>query len=244
MLKIPYTIYCWMAVIIGFISFTITGLIFWPFFKEKQKQYYALASFFIRLLFTVTGIKVEIHGSEQLPKENIILVSNHQSLIDIFVLMAYFPKQITFFAKKELKNVPILGFNIVQMGHVLVDRAEGRKALKQLDIIKDKLIEGKSIIIFPEGTRSKDGKIGPFKKGAFLLAHDTKKVLIPCYIKGSGKTLPKNKLWITPAKISIHLHAEVKNDSSKAEKKPIAINNMKDETREILLTTQTKVETA
>lgn len=242
MIKVLYTIYCWIIVVAGFTSFTITGVIRWPFFEDKQKDYYSLACKFIRILFFLTGIKVDVHGTEHVPNENVILVSNHQSLIDIFVLMAYFPKQITFFAKKELKHVPILGFNLVQMGHVLVDREKGRKALKQLDIIKEKLIEGKSIIIFPEGTRSKTGEIGPFKKGAFLLAYDTQKALIPCYIKGTGKMLPKNKFWITQAKISLHIQPELKNNQNEIDKKAVVVNNIKDETKNMLVDVQRKVE--
>ena len=113
------------------------------------------------------------------------------------------------------------------MGHVLVDRAKGRKALQQLDVIKTKLTEGRTVNIFPEGTRSKTGEIGAFKKGAFLLAYDTETPLVPCYIKGTGKTLPKNKMRITPSEISITIESTVKIDKSNNQQRSIAVNAIK-----------------
>ncbi len=241
MIKLVYTIYCWFAVIVGFISFTCTGLVTWPFFKDKQQGYYNLAKKFIRLLFFFTNIKVDTIGIENIPDTNVIVVSNHQSLLDIFFLMAFFPKQITFFAKKELKYVPILGFNLVQMGHVLVDRGKGKKALTQLNMIKSKLLDGKSIIIFPEGTRSSDGQIASFKKGAFVLSNQTSKPLIPCLISGTGKTLPKNKFWITNTKIKLHILPEVRVMVKEKDNKTL-VDLYKTTTRNILLETQKKLD--
>jgi 1-acyl-sn-glycerol-3-phosphate acyltransferase len=155
--------------------------------------------------------------------------------------MAFFPKQITFFAKKELKYVPILGFNLIQMGHVLVDRGKGKKALTQLNMIKSKLLDGKSIIIFPEGTRSSDGQIASFKKGAFVLSNQTSKPLIPCLISGTGKTLPKNKFWITNTKIKLHILPEVRVMVKEKDNKTL-VDLYKTTTRDMLLETQKKLD--
>ena len=240
MTKIGYTIYCWVVLGLGFCSFTLLGFICWPFFKHKQQGYYSLAKLHLHCLFFLTAIKVNIHDTDKLPDDNVIIVANHQSLIDIFVLMAYFPKQITFFAKKELKKVPLLGLNMMLMGHVFVDRGSGKKSMKQLNQIKSKLLEGRTILLFPEGTRSTNGVIGDFKKGAFLLSKSSKKHIVPCYIKGSGRLLPKNSWLITNDPIDIYVGDYLNIESVDPEKKDVGA--LAEKTREIILEKQALVQ--
>ena len=210
MFKIGYTIYCWLLLVLGFLSFTLLGFICWPFFKHKQQGYYSLAKLHLHCLFFLTAIKVNIHDTDKLPDDNVIIAANHQSLIDIFVLMAYFPKQITFFAKKELKKVPILNKDIEKMEHEFVDRNQSTKALEQLQKMGERLKRNFNILLFAEGTRSETGEVLPFKRGAFYLAATTKKNIIPCYIHGTNNVLRKNSKLFYPSKVTLSLGKMIK----------------------------------
>ncbi|RAP29798.1 hypothetical protein DID78_03350 [Candidatus Marinamargulisbacteria bacterium SCGC AG-343-D04] len=222
-LNLIYTVYFATLIVASFILhfFICTPLLLFPT-KLKQKICYNLAIPFLKVSFALAGISLSIQGEERIPKdENVIFFSNHQSLLDIIVLMTLIPKKITFFAKRELKKVPILSQDISNMGHVFVDRNQSKKASEQLRLIEQKLHENHNIIIFPEGTRSSDGELLPFKRGAFLLAANTQKTLIPCYIRGTGKVLKKKSFWVKPGNIQICIGEPIvtRNEDEKDPKK-------------------------
>ena len=145
-----------------------------------------------------------VHGEENIPTdENVIFISNHQSHLDIIVLMVLIKKQITFFAKQELKSVPILSQDISNMGHVFVDRKSIKRSSEQLAIIEEQLNNKRNVIVFPEGTRSDDGTLLPFKRGAFLMSANTKTTILPCYLHGTGTVLNKKSFLFKPGKIQL-----------------------------------------
>ncbi|RAP32241.1 hypothetical protein DID75_05190 [Candidatus Marinamargulisbacteria bacterium SCGC AG-410-N11] len=199
-----YSIYAIFIIVSIFIGFLITCYISRMFNKNNHQLNYKFAKLFLNIGFFLMQVKVSIKGSHNLPKNNpFILASNHQSLWDIPVLIVKIHNQLSFIAKSELNKIPILGWSIRNCGHYLVDRNKPRKAVKQLSKIEKDLQKDKNIIIFPEGTRSSSQKILKFKRGAFKLAINANSSIIPCYINGSGKFLPKNKLLMKPTKIDI-----------------------------------------
>jgi 1-acyl-sn-glycerol-3-phosphate acyltransferase len=186
---------------------------------NKTQRFYELSLPFSRFAFFVLGQRVTMHGLENIPNDkNVLFISNHQSTLDVVMLMAKQPKRITFFAKRELSKIPFLNGDITNMGHIFVDRDNAKKSLQQLDMIKDQLEQGKNIIMFPEGTRSVTDEILPFKRGAFMLAARSKKTIIPTYIKGTNKLVSKHQFLCSPGKVDIYFGKAITEFTNLSEK--------------------------
>jgi 1-acyl-sn-glycerol-3-phosphate acyltransferase len=164
-----------------------------------------------RMMLWAPGAELEIIGREHCdPKRPVIIASNHQSTLDIPALMiAFWPTEIRFVAKKIIKYVPLFGWYMALAGFVFVDRGNKREGRKSLQIAADKIAAGTSIIIFPEGTRSADGEIGPFKKGTFALATMAKVPICPVAIEGSRHVMPQARWDVRPGKIRVKIGAPI-----------------------------------
>ncbi len=158
------------------------------------------------VLLWAGGAKLEVRGLENLKKgQPYIFVSNHQSTIDIPTLFMAIPWDTRFVAKKQLKYVPMLGWYMWAAKFVFVDRSNHREAVRSLDEAGEQIRGGISIIVFPEGTRSDDRKVHPFKKGPFALAMKARVPVVPVAIEGSGLLMPKNSWQITPGPITVSI---------------------------------------
>ncbi len=156
------------------------------------------------VLLWAGGAKLEVTGLENRQKGTpYIFVSNHQSTIDIPVLFVALPWDTRFVAKKMLKYVPMLGWYMWAAKFIFVDRGNHREAVRSLDEGGAQIRSGISIIVFPEGTRSDDRRVMPFKKGPFALAMKAGVAVVPVAIEGSGKLMPKNSWNITPGPIRV-----------------------------------------
>jgi 1-acyl-sn-glycerol-3-phosphate acyltransferase len=153
------------------------------------------------------GAKLRVEGNEYCdPKRPTIYVSNHQSTLDIPTLFqALLPVHFRFVAKKIVKYVPIMGWYLVLAGFVFIDRKNRRAALKSLDLAAQKIRNGTSIVMFPEGTRSPDGRILPFKKGPFALAMKAGVGICPVAIEGTGTVMPKNSWNVQPGEVRVKI---------------------------------------
>ena len=146
-----------------------------------------------RTMLRAANVHVTLEGAENLRRaEPQIVVSNHQSWFDVFALAAHLPVRYRFVAKKELGSIPIFGRAWKSCGHVSVDRGNREAAIEALDqawreVHQDKL----TMVLFPEGTRSPDGRMQPFKKGAFVLAVQGQVPLVPVAVVGSRDIMPK-----------------------------------------------------
>lgn len=137
--------------------------------------------------------------------ETYIFMSNHGSWMDIPAMFGAVPMSLRMVSKAELMKVPIFGHAMANAGFIAVDRMNRNKAIKQLDEAKKRLREGISIWIAPEGTRSRDGTIKPFKKGGFYLAKDLLMPIVPVYIEGANDVMPADSLMIKPNQsITVH----------------------------------------
>jgi 1-acyl-sn-glycerol-3-phosphate acyltransferase len=158
------------------------------------------------VLLWVGGVKLLVHGRDHIDTSKpAIYVSNHQSTIDIPVLFMAIPVNLRFVGKKELGYVPILGWYLVLAGYILIDRGNHRKAIASLEKAAQKIRKGTNIIVYPEGTRSPDGTVMPFKKGPFALAIKSGVPIIPVTIEGSGRVMPKNSWNAKPGTIEVML---------------------------------------
>ena len=188
------------------------------FFDRSGNVSHRISRLWCRLLCKLNGINVEINGLENiLPDRPQIFVSNHQGYFDIFALSGYLPVQIRWIAKSSLFRIPFLGQAMTAAGYIPVERDNRKKAYEAFNKTLEKIKEGCSIIIFPEGTRSEDGEIGPFKKGSNLIASRSKSPMVPITIIGSGDIIKKGSATITPGPIRVVISSPVEPVSDKKE---------------------------
>jgi 1-acyl-sn-glycerol-3-phosphate acyltransferase len=174
-------------------------------FNSKGLVSHITSKTFSKIILFIAGAKLKIEGIERIDrKEKYIFVSNHLSYFDIPVIISAIPNNIRFIYKKSIAYVPFFGWAVYFGGYVAVDRSNARNGFhaikKAASIIKDK---GLSFIIFPEGTRSIDGSIGNFKRGAFMLAGEVKEKIVPVTIINSNKILPKKSYKIKSGEIKV-----------------------------------------
>jgi 1-acyl-sn-glycerol-3-phosphate acyltransferase len=130
-------------------------------------------------------------------------MANHQSLVDIWALIPVIPAPTMFAAKKSLFGVPGLGWSMAASGFALIDRSNRVSAIRSLSAAAGKVRGGRPLVLFPEGTRSRDGRLGSFKKGPFHLALEAGVAVVPVAISGSGKTLPPGRIRIRPGVVTV-----------------------------------------
>ena len=164
-----------------------------------------------KAILIAANIHAEVSGIENIkPGASYIIISNHQSHLDIPVLVYNLPLRLTFLAKKELFKIPFFGWGMQAAGILKIDRSNKSKAIQTLKNAERIIVEKKfSVIAFPEGTRSNDGKIHEFKKGSFVLAIGTGLWVLPVSIKGTYDVLPKKKIRIRPGRVKIKIHEPI-----------------------------------
>ncbi len=159
-----------------------------------------------RLNIAVSLVTVKVEGLHNLdPQTSYIIAANHQSLVDIYVIYGYLPTNFKWVMKKELRSVPILGVACEAMGHIIVDRSNTNAALGTINLARARIINGKSVLFFPEGTRSRSGSLMPFKKGAFRLAVELGLPILPVVIHGTNKILPSDTTDLAPGNARLEI---------------------------------------
>lgn len=183
---------------------SVTAIIMIVLFRRTAKDVQFLPKTMMRIVCWVAGVKVKVTGGDKLDHSRpYIFAANHQSQFDIFALQGYLGFDFRWLAKKELFQVPVFGQGMRVAGYIPVDRSHGRQALKSLDEAAKRIADGTSVIIFPEGTRSPDGKLHEFKPGAMVLAIKAGVPLVPVAILGTHQVLPKGRLLAKPGQVRI-----------------------------------------
>ena len=198
--------YLFLTVFIPLTFLFAASAIICSLFDTSGRVYAFHARLWARLSLALAGVKVYIQGTEKLPDGPVIFMSNHQSNFDILSLLATMPRQINWIAKKELFDIPVFGPSMRRGGYIPLDRSDGRKALKSMDNAARIIRAGKSVVMFPEGTRSLDTQLLPFKRGGFLLAHKAGVPIVPVTISGSGRVNPAGSTRLYRGTITITLH--------------------------------------
>ncbi len=158
------------------------------------------------LILKTTGVRVEVHGLDRIrPGHTYVFVSNHQSIYDIPVIFASLPYQLRIIAKASLARFPLLGWHLKRGGHLFVDREHPDRA-GILGRWRSLVSESVSLIIFAEGTRSRDGHVGRFKAGSFLLALEAGLAVVPIAVVGTRQVMPKGRLRTEPAAVKLVVH--------------------------------------
>ncbi len=200
-----------------FVGFVIVSIIFalmeiftLPFHKGGRLFHY-LARGWARVALYTCGIQVKLKGIEKLePDRHYLYVSNHASMFDIPVLIAGIPDQIRIVYKKELEVIPIFGWALKWGSYIGIDRRGKTEAVKSLERAAKKIREGASVLLYAEGTRTLDGKLQPFKRGAFNLAVKAGVPVVPLTINGTFNILRKHSISVQPGTAELILESPIK----------------------------------
>lgn len=160
------------------------------------------------LILKTTGVRVTVRGLEHLePGRSYVFAANHQSIYDIPIVFTSIPFQLRIVAKESLGRIPFMGWHLHRAGHLLVDRRNPGADIVQK--MRRLVGESSSLIVFPEGTRSRDGAVGRFKKGSFLVAMDAGLPVVPVSITNSRNVMRKGELMVCPGEVELTIHPPV-----------------------------------
>lgn len=150
------------------------------------------------------GIRVQLEGLSHLPQTSAVLVGNHQGIFEILALIAYLPNQPVFVGKQEAFRIPLFGHAMRAFGHIAIDREDREQAITSIRQGAERLkAHNDQVVFFPEGTRTRDGKLKPFKKGAFVFALESDLKIVPFAVDGSFQALPPGRRVIYPGLVRL-----------------------------------------
>jgi 1-acyl-sn-glycerol-3-phosphate acyltransferase len=173
---------------------------------EKSRFYQKGARLWGSLLAGASMMKIKVSGLENIPDDtNVIFTPNHQSYLDIFILLKYLPRPFRFVIMRKLFKVPIIGYHITKAGFVSLDRKDRKSSIKTIHMIIDMLGKNESFVIFPEGKLTKDGSLGEFGRGASIIIQRSRKPVIPISIDGTFGVLPKGAWELRPAEVRVSI---------------------------------------
>ncbi len=213
LLRRLYSVYKWLVVIpvLGLSTF-INGMsvVTLVWFVQPKILSRIFGTSWARINSWFTPMMVSVRGREHVdPGQSYVIVCNHQSQYDIFVLYGWLGIDFKWIMKQELRNIPVIGVACEKLGHIYVDRSNREAALGAIETAKSRLIDGTSVLFFPEGTRSRDGRLKKFKRGAFHLALDLQLPLLPITINGTREILPSDTLDLFPGRATMTIHEPI-----------------------------------
>jgi 1-acyl-sn-glycerol-3-phosphate acyltransferase len=226
---------------IYFLKLAVVGMVTVPaalvtillgLFDPHGKHVYCIGRSWAWLILTLGGVAIRVHGLDRLDaRQPYLFMVNHQSNVDILVLLQSLAGfQLRWIAKKELLWVPFFGWAMWAGKHIAVDRSDSAGALGTLKKAAMRMANGISVVVFPEGTRSLDGRLLPFKRGGFLLAAKTGTAIVPVTINGSQKILPKGAWRLRPGIVEVHVSEPI----SMRDRRPGALRALADEVQRII----------
>ncbi len=163
-----------------------------------------------RIILLAAGVRLKVEGAEQVPRDGpVVFMSNHESWLDIPVLLASIPVQVRFLAKKSLFSIPFFGWAIASMGFIPVDRKNRREAIKSFEQAAQRIRAGRSVLVFPEETRTPDGRLLPFQRGGFLIAIKAGLPIVPVGLEGARRCLPKYSYLLRPGTITVRFGSPI-----------------------------------
>jgi 1-acyl-sn-glycerol-3-phosphate acyltransferase len=221
-MRLIYSLFVWVLSSIFTALVGITGLTYSIFAgADKMKNFTRIWG---RTICFLSGVRVTVEGGENVDKNvSYLFAMNHQSFFDIFAVMGYVDIPLVWAPKKELFKIPIVGWCMRRLGFIGIDRKNPLIAMKKLEEESRSLKSKRSIIIFPEGTRTRDGSLGPFKRGLLIVVKNTGMPILPVTISGSFRVMQKGSMIINPGRIKIVIG------------KPIETLNISDEDNDSIL---------
>ena len=209
----PYQLYGWLifiplAVVLTLLFSTLTVIFASLVNPEWASRIFAVT--WAKSLAYLTPVRVIVEGGENAHRErSYVVVTNHQSMFDILLLYGWLELDLKWVMKKELRKVPGIGLGCEKAGHIFVDRKKPKQAAQAIKEALGRLGKGVGILFFPEGTRSPDGHLLPFKKGAFRLSVQQSLPILPVTLIGTRDIQPGNSFSLFPGTIRMVIHPAI-----------------------------------
>jgi 1-acyl-sn-glycerol-3-phosphate acyltransferase len=214
----------YLLTVLSYIFGTTITFLFVPFARVKSRPFQVAAQIWANFLIFISGVRVERHGLENIPRKGaFIIAANHQGAADILFALAYLPAGFRFAIKKELFKIPVFGWYLKKAGYFSIDRKLVLSAYRTVETIIEIIKQGESVLIFPEGTRTRTGELGRFKRGSLLAALKSGAPILPVAISGSFNIMPAGSWVIHPCRVKfsvgkpIHIRNEADYDGKVAE---------------------------
>ncbi|MCP4023599.1 MAG: 1-acyl-sn-glycerol-3-phosphate acyltransferase [Desulfobacteraceae bacterium] len=226
--KIAYQPYKWFIVIplilIATIVLGLLCILAATLFNQDESN--KLAVLWSRFCCAIAPVDIRLSGTRNYQKsKSYIVVANHQSMLDIPAVHGFLGLKIKWIMKKELGQIPIFGLACKKLGCIFIDRSDHDAALQSINDAKKELSKNASVLFFPEGTRSRDGIVMPFKKGAFFFAMETGLPILPITLKDTIKILPPDSVDICPGTARIIIHPAIHIKPSDIDRMDTIIQN-------------------
>lgn len=207
--------YKWIFVIPWFICLTVVFgslAIIASYFVSARKA--ALSGVIWAQLTALAAImRIKVSGRKNIdPTQSYVVVVNHQSAMDIIALYGWLGIDFRWVMKQEIRKVPFLGYACYRVGHIYIDRKNQDAAIQSLEAAKDKVVNGTSVLFFPEGTRTESSDLKPFKKGAFKMALDLGLPILPITLNGADHVMPTKTLDLMPGKVDMTIHPAISTE--------------------------------
>lgn len=211
-MKYLYLIYHWLIaapIILVLTILTAVVTIIGTLFSEDWFSYYP-PKWWSMAWCTLLGVRVVVENRDKIdPKTSYVFVANHQGAFDIFSIYGFLGHRFKWMMRKGLTNIPLVGTACRAAGHIMVDHSSAQAIKKTMTDAEAKLKRGNSLVVFPEGRRTDDGNIQPFKHGAFRLAVMFRRPIVPITINGSYKVMPRGRYYALPGKITLTIHEPI-----------------------------------
>jgi 1-acyl-sn-glycerol-3-phosphate acyltransferase len=212
----PYQLYAWLilwplAVLLTLLFSALT--VFFSVLVSRRFASRVVASTWGRILAWLVPVIVSVEGGENAQKErSYVVVCNHQSMVDILVVYGWLKLDLKWVMKQELRKVPGIGIGCEKVGHIFVDRKNPIHARRAIEEALDRLGDGIGILFFAEGTRSQDGRLLPFKKGAFRTAVEQQLPVLPVTLISTREIMPPKSLKPFPGCVRMVIHPAIETD--------------------------------
>ncbi|MDR2520879.1 MAG: 1-acyl-sn-glycerol-3-phosphate acyltransferase [Bacteroidales bacterium OttesenSCG-928-I14] len=205
-----YQIFIWVPLLVLCTILTSIITILGCLFGCRNIFSYWPGRIWSRFVCIITFCKVQVIGSEKLKNnQSYVFVANHQGIYDCWLIFGYLGMPIKWVMKQNLRKIPLVGKACEMSGFIFVDNSSQAAAVRSIIEIKKKFKNTVSVVIFPEGSRTKTGKLGKFKKGAFKVAFDLHVPIVPITINGSYEVMPRNSVFIHPNKMKMTIHEPI-----------------------------------
>jgi 1-acyl-sn-glycerol-3-phosphate acyltransferase len=201
-----------VVISIGMAALAILSI---PLDPRRGRAFHSVSRLWARLVLLVCNVKVTVRGLEHIASsQNYIYVSNHASMFDIPCIVAAIPDQIRIVYKKELEVIPVFGWGLKWGSYIAIERGHSPSAMRSLEQAVNKIRDGASVLLYAEGTRTRNGKLQPFKRGAFNLAVKAGVPVVPLTINGTFNILQRKSFIVRPGEPELILERPIAIDST------------------------------
>ena len=199
-------------------------------FDRSGDTVVTLARIWSRLLLWTAAVPLRVKIHAQLdPKQPYVFMANHLSTVDIWALFVALPVKIRFIAKKQLGRIPLFGWAMAAGRFIFIDRQNPLAARRSIDLACQRIRAGSSVAMFPEGTRSRDGHLGPFKKGGFHLALTAGVPIVPVGIRGAHEVMPRGSLILRRGPVTLEVGAPIPTTGLSVEDRDTLLERVRNE---------------